>query len=267
VTARFPGRPVYDTAVTHALLRRVAAGERPETLRLYVPDDTVVFSILDTRRPGFEEALEAGARLGCGAVIRLAGGHAALFHEQCLAFSWAMPDLRERDGIARRFEAVSEWLARALVRLGVDARVGEVPGEYCPGEHSVNARGRVKLMGVGQRVIRGGAHVGGVIVVRDAARVRSVLGPVYDALGLEWDSATAGAVEDEVPGVGPEQVREAALAELDPSRDWRAAEIDDATRRLADELAAWHDPAGAARSGHGETPRAKLVVARDEPPG
>ena len=32
---------------------------------------------------------------------------------------------------------------------------GEVAGEYCPGQHSVNARGERKLMGVGQRLIRG----------------------------------------------------------------------------------------------------------------
>ena len=31
----------------------------------------------------------------------------------------------------------------ALSRVGVaDPRVGEVPGEYCPGAYSVNARGR-----------------------------------------------------------------------------------------------------------------------------
>ena len=89
----------------------------------------------------------------------------------------------------------------ALARLGVDARVGEVPGEYCPGAFSVNARGRTKLAGVGQRLISGAAHLGGVVVVRDSAGVRDVLIPVYEALGLEWDPETTGSVEDEVPGV------------------------------------------------------------------
>ena len=40
----------------------------------------------------------------------------------------------------------------ALQRLGLDARLGELAGEYCPGEFSVNLAGRSKVMGVGQRV-------------------------------------------------------------------------------------------------------------------
>lgn len=268
LTDRFPGRPVHDTAITHALLRRVAGGELPETLRLYVPDDTVVFSLLDARRKGFRAAVEAAAALGCGAVIRLAGGHAALFHGECLAFSWAMPDASERDGIARRFEAAAEWLAAGLRRVGVDARVGEVPGEYCPGRYSVNARGRAKLTGLGQRVIRGGAHVGGVIVVRDTRRVREVLGPVYEALDLTWDPATAGSVEDEAPGIDVATVRNAILEELCARRPWEPGVLDAETATLAGELATWHDPDGTPRGNPPMTHTAtKLVIADDEARG
>jgi octanoyl-[GcvH]:protein N-octanoyltransferase len=100
----------------------------------------------------------------------------------------------------------------ALRDLGVDARVGEVPGEYCPGQHSVNARGKTKLMGVGQRILLGAAHVGGVIVVGGTDRVADVLIPVYEALGLEWDPTTTGSVEDEVPGISWEDMADAVLA-------------------------------------------------------
>jgi lipoate-protein ligase A len=89
-----------------------------------------------------------------------------------------------------------------------------VPGEYCPGEYSVNARGARKLMGVGQRVIRGAAHVGGVIVVRDSNRVRAALEPVYDAMQVDWDPETAGSVEDELGMATREAVVAALLAEL-----------------------------------------------------
>ena len=41
-------------------------------------------------------------------------------------------------------------------------------------------RGARKLMGVGQRVIRGAAHVGGVLVVRDSGRVRRALALTVD---------------------------------------------------------------------------------------
>ena len=91
-------------------------------------------------------------------------------------------------------------MERALRTLGVDARVGEVPREYCPGDYSVNARGQTKLAGIGQRLISGAWHIGGVIVVDGGDRVRDILVPVYEALGLDWDPATSGAVADEVPG-------------------------------------------------------------------
>jgi lipoate-protein ligase A len=113
-----------------------------------------------------------------------------------------------------RFRNVAGIVERALRRVGVDARVGEVPREYCPGDYSVNAGGRTKVAGIGQRLIKGAWHIGGVIVVSEGERVRDVLVPVYEALGLDWDPATAGAVADEAPGVTWEDVTQALEAEL-----------------------------------------------------
>jgi octanoyl-[GcvH]:protein N-octanoyltransferase len=127
--------------------------------------------------------------------VRLAGGRAAVFHEGTLELAHAVPDPDPRGTIHDRFQATAELIARALAGLGVDARVGGVAGEYCPGRWSVNAGGARKLAGIGQRVISGGAHVGTVIVAEDAAAVREVLEPVYAALDLNWDPATVGAVE------------------------------------------------------------------------
>jgi len=236
----FPGRPAYDTAVSHALLRRVARGELPESLRLYRPDDVVVFSQLDARRPGFNRAVAAARTAGFDAVVRLAGGHAAVFHRECLAFGWALPEPDLRCGIHERFERMAARTATALRRLGVDARVGEVAGEYCPGEHSVNAGGRRKLMGVGQRVVRGAAHVGGVIVVGGGERVRDVLVPVYEALELDWRPDTVGCVRDEVGALDCEQVAHALLAELARSRELVTADLDADTLVLAEELEGRH---------------------------
>jgi lipoate-protein ligase A len=134
-----------------------------------------------------------------------------VFHPGTVAFSWAIPDPAPREGIRARFDLLAGMVAEALRSLGVDARIGEVPGEYCPGEHSVNARGKRKLLGVGQRVISGAAHVGGVVVVSGADRVRDVLIPVYESLELPWDPATVGSVEEEVPGIGWEAVAQAIL--------------------------------------------------------
>jgi len=190
-----------DTAVSSALLRRVSEGSFPEAVRLHRPAAMVAFGPNDRHAPGYAAAVAAARAAGFGAVERLAGGRAAVFHEDTIAFSWIVPDPVPRLRIRQRFEWLSSLMAEAFLRLGVDARIGAVPGEYCPGEHSVNARGSVKLMGVGQRLVKGAAHVGGVVVVDGAARVREVLVPVYDALGLAWDPVTVGALADEAPGV------------------------------------------------------------------
>jgi octanoyl-[GcvH]:protein N-octanoyltransferase len=240
VRESFPEPVEMDTAVSHATLRLVAAGRLPETLRVYRPGPMVAFGPRDRVAPGFADAVAAARGQGFGAVERLAGGRAAVFHEETVAFSWAIPDPRAREGIRRRFQAVAEILVEAIRPLGVDARIGEVPGEYCPGEHSINARGRTKLMGVGQRIIDGAAHVGGVIVVTGADRVREVLIPVYRALGLDWDPATVGSVADEVPAVGWEEAAGAVERAFGDRFDLREVRLDGETLDAARGLVPRH---------------------------
>ena len=233
-------------AVSRALMQRVAAGELPETLRLARPGAMVAFAKQDAVAPGYAQAVRLARERGFDAVLRLAGGRAAVFHEDTIALAHAVPDPEPRAGIHTRFEWTAGLIARALRGLGADARVGEVPGEYCPGGYSVNARGRVKLAGIGQRIIGGGAHMGGVIVVAGAGRVRSVLVPVYEALGLDWEPATAGAVADEVDGSVSSPwsaARAAVLSEYAREYELVETELDPETIALARRLATEHRPA------------------------
>ncbi len=239
-TESFAERAAYDTAVSRALLHAAARGEAGESLRLHAPPDVVAFSVLDRARPGFREAVGSARALGWDAVLRLAGGRAAVFHRETIAFAWCIPDPEPRGSVARRFDWIAGVVARALASLGLDARVGAVPGEYCPGDHSVNARGAVKLMGVGQRLVKGAAHVGGVIVVRDAARVREVLVPVYAAMGVPWDPATAGAVEDEAPGATRADVLAALQCEIAREAELAPRKLDARWLAEAEGLAGEH---------------------------
>ena len=213
-TESYTQRTALDTAVSRALMLRVAERSEPESLRLFRPAAIVAFGPQDRRAPGYARAVAAARAHGFGAVYRMVGGTAAVFHERTLAFTWTIPDRDPRQNIDARFRETSALIASALRRLGVDARVGEVPGEYCPGEYSVNARGRAKLMGVGQRIVSGAAHVGGVVVVGDSRRIRDVLTPVYAALGHEWRPETAGSVEDELGAARFEDVRQAISDEF-----------------------------------------------------
>jgi lipoate-protein ligase A len=236
----FADDPALDAAVSRALMFRVAARELPETLRIARPGTTVAFAKRDAVAPGYEDAVRAAREHGFEATLRLAGGRAAIFHDGTMEIGHAIFDDEPRAGIHARFERTASRLARALARVGVDARVGEVEGEYCPGRYSVNARGAVKLAGIGQRVVGGGSHTGVVLVLEGEDRINAVLTPVYEALGLDWEPRATGSVRSEAPSASWASVREALVAEYARDYDLIEAELDAETLELAKGLAAEH---------------------------
>lgn len=237
----FPNRPVFDTAVSHALLRRAGDGFVNETFRLHVPARMVAFGRQDTGTPGYEEAAVAARSQGYAAIERLAGGRAAVFHPGTLAFSWTIPDPEPQVHVSARFKETAEIIADGLRPLGIDVHIGEVVGEYCPGAYSINARRRKKIVGIGQRVVRGAAHLGGVIVVNGAQAIVEVLTPVYDALGLQWIPATTGSLEDELGAPRDlAKVAESILFSLGQRYELTEGVLDEDTLHLAELLAPGH---------------------------
>jgi hypothetical protein len=79
-----------------------------------------------------------------------------------------------------------------------------------------------------------------VIVVGDSDLVRDALVPTYEALGLDWDPATAGSVEDEVARVTITQVQEGIVARLAERYELAEAELDPETLALAERLESDH---------------------------
>jgi lipoate-protein ligase A len=202
----------------------------------------MAFGKRDTLDAGYADAVAATRAAGFAAVERLAGGRAAVFHEGTFAFSWSIPEADPRPGIRQRFEVLSTLMVGAFSRLGISADVGEIRGEYCPGDYSIHHGHRFKLMGVGQRLARHAAHIGGVVVVTDAALAREALIPVYAALGLEWDPSTAGALQDVVPGLTMRAVAAAIEAELAAHAKLAVTHLDETTIGLAQRLAPEHVP-------------------------
>jgi lipoate-protein ligase A len=248
VRQEFAAEPTVDTAVSRALLLRASDGHVAETFRIHVPGRIVAFGKRDALDPGYAAAVAAAGGMGFASVERLAGGRAAVFTEHTLAFSWTIPEGDPRSGIYARFQTLAGLMVGAFRRLGVESRVGEIPGEYCPGDYSVHHAGRIKLMGVGQRLARHAAHVGGVVVVAHGDLIRDVLVPVYAALGLDWDPATAGALTDVVPGLTLDAVTAALVAELETHATLVDDTIDEPTLTLARALAPDHRPSVAAAS-------------------
>lgn len=187
------------------LLNRARRGQLAPTLRLYRPRPTVAFGQRDAKLPGFQAASEACRDLGFEPLIRKAGGRAAAYHRGTLVIDHVEPHADAIAGAKARFSFFGGLLAGALRRVGVQAAVGEIPGEYCPGEFSVHGLDpdfpahQIKLIGTAQRVVSGGWLFSSVIVVENSAPIREVLTASYEALGLEWDPATAGAANDLLP--------------------------------------------------------------------
>lgn len=238
LTASVPRDPVLDTALSSAVLEGVVQGG-PPVLRLWAPSSAVSFGRLDRLLPGFPDAVAAARAAGFAAVMRVGGGRVAAVHEGALIFGLAAP---VAENTTRRFETMAGVLGRTLARVGVDARRGELPGEYCPGAWSLHAGG-VKLAGIAQRVRRSAAWTEGVLLVGGADRVREVLVPVHEALGLAWDPRTVGAVEDLAPDTGWNEVAGALRAELAADHELVEATEDPAALALAHTLRERHDAA------------------------
>ena len=183
-------------------------------LRMHRPRPTAAFSRRDSLAPGFSDASSAASDHGFAPVIRPSGGRLAAYHREALVLDLVAPHPAPHAAHRERFAVAASALADGLRTLGVDARPGPVPGEYCPGEFSVNARGATKLIGTAQRLTRHGYLFSAVVLVRDPEPVRAVLAATYPLLGLDWDPATVGSVADEVPGITVAEVAEVLVPRM-----------------------------------------------------
>lgn len=208
--------PALEMATAQALLRRVSRGESGPVLRVYRPRSPVVaFGRRDVRLPRFEEAVSLVRDAGFAPVVRAPGGRAVAYTREALVVDHVGPDPDWPSRMEDRFRSEGALWAAVLRGLGVDARVGEVPGEYCPGSHSVNARGRVKVVGTAQRMVRGAWLFSAVLVHDGSELLRPLVGKVYGTLGLPFDDGSLGSVVEEVPGLSLDRVEEAVLAAYD----------------------------------------------------
>ncbi|MET7419432.1 hypothetical protein [Dactylosporangium sp. NPDC005555] len=187
-----PGGPAADVELGPRLLRE---GTAPELLRIFTPAPTAAFSRRDTLRPGYAAAVEAVRAAGFTPVVRPQGGSLALYHRGSVVVDHVCRTPGASLGTVERFRRFAALHVAVLTGLGADARIGAVPGEYCPGEYSVNLGGTVKVVGSAQRVTRDGWLFSSVFQVTGGQALRAPLTAAYAALGYDFDPATVGAVE------------------------------------------------------------------------
>lgn len=194
-------------------LAGLGAGEAG-LLRLYRPLPTAAFAPSDRASANYGAAVEAVQAFGFEPVERMAGGRLAVYDKSALILDLVAPHKEPRLHVLERYAVFADAIAEALTRLGVDARVGELSGEYCPGQYSVNGSGRIKLVGVAQRIGRYGYHLGAVISVYQSASARAAVEKAYGQMDLAFEPQTFGAIADLVPAVSFDAVRNALLGSL-----------------------------------------------------
>jgi len=172
---------------------------------------------LDELLSGYDDARRRATTCGFTAVRRIAGGRAAAYHRGSVLLELFVPQDDIVTGTEERFEHVTALLLQTLLALGVDAAIGELPDEYCPGRFTIHADG-IKLAGVAQRSIRGASMVSAFVSVQDGAALRRALVPVYEALSLPMDPHTAGAIEDVRPGLTASDLVRALVEAMEGER-------------------------------------------------
>jgi lipoate-protein ligase A len=129
-----------DIGRPHAVLSAFD-GESPGSLRFYRPHATAAFAPRDTALAAYPSAAAAMRQLGFAPTERRAGGQLAVYDSHALIIDLVAPHEEPRNDVKARFQLFAQAIASACRRFSVDARVGQVAGEYCPGDYSVNAGG------------------------------------------------------------------------------------------------------------------------------
>jgi lipoate-protein ligase A len=235
------GEPALELAVARAMLVQARLGQVEESLRIYRPDSAVVvFGRRDTHLPGFPRAVAAARAAGFEPVVRATGGRAVAYTGSALVVDHVRHEAGPIGGQEARFAEFGQRFVDLFRGLGVDARLGAVPGEYCPGAHSVNARGVEKLVGTAQRMVTGAWLFSSLVVVGDEDRLRPVLAEVYRCLDQDFDESSVGSVSREVPGLDIDSVEAAVVGAYRAAGPAAPEPLDSSLLALARSLVAEH---------------------------
>jgi lipoate-protein ligase A len=235
------GEPALELALARAMVMQARLGQIEEALRIYRPASAVVvFGRRDTRLPGFPGAVDAARAAGFEPVVRATGGRAVAYTGAALVVDHVRNESTSTGGQDVRFAEFGQRFVDLFRGLGADARLGAVPGEYCPGAHSVNARGVEKLVGTAQRMVPGAWLFSSLIVVGDEDRLRPVLTEVYRCLGQDFDESSVGSLSREVPGLDLDTVEAAIVDAYQEGGPAIPVPVDSDLLELARSLVAQH---------------------------
>jgi lipoate-protein ligase A len=220
------------------VFEQVASGARPTTISVTASARHVGVTRRDTRRPGFDEAVRASNEEGYPVMVRGSGGGATAADKGTFGFSIVRPagDGEIRRGIHDRYDEAAALVLGAFSRLGVEAEVGEVREEFCPGDHSIRVGGwekGIKIVGIAQRITRRATSVGGIVLVHGEEELAKILEKVYQAMELPFRTGSVGSLRRAGIEAGVEDVVEAFAAEVGSRYGATRTAVDDRTLESA----------------------------------
>ena len=230
--------PVTAYGYQRLVFEQVASGARPLTISVASSARHVGVTRRDTRRTGFDEAVRASSEEGYPVMVRGSGGGATAANEGTFGFSIVRParDGENRSGIRDRYDEAATLVLGAFSRLGVEAEVGEVRDEFCPGDHSIRVgsweRG-MKVVGIAQRITRRATSVGGIVLVHGEEELAKVLDKVYRAMELPFRPGSVGSLRRAGVEAGTEEVIEAFAAEAEVRYGAKRIAVEDQTLEAA----------------------------------
>ncbi|HET7272937.1 MAG TPA: hypothetical protein VFI90_17835, partial [Rubrobacter sp.] len=230
--------PTTAYGYVRTVFDQVARGVRPATVSITPSTRHVGVTRRDTFRPGFEDAVRAAGGMGYPVLVRSAGGGATAADRGTFGFSIIRPadEAESRRGIRERYDETADFVLGAFSRLGVQAEVGEVRDEFCPGDHSIrvgDGEGGMKVVGIAQRITRRATSVGGIVLVEGERELARVLEKVYGAMRLPFRSGSVGSLRRAGYEVGTQDVIEAFAIEAERVYGAVRTPIDENTLGLA----------------------------------
>ncbi len=224
---------------TRTIFEEVASCERPAVFSISPSPRHVGVTKKDMHRPGFEEAARAANAEGYPVLVRGAGGGAIAGGPGTFGFSIIRPAGEGEDtrqGIQVRYDEAASLALAALRRLGVEAEVGEVREEFCPGDQSLRVEGfenGMKLVGIAQRITRRAASVGGIVLVSGEEELARILALVYSAMDLPFRPASVGSLSRAGSAATLEEAVDAFAEEARLRYDAKSASLDGQTLEKA----------------------------------
>jgi octanoyl-[GcvH]:protein N-octanoyltransferase len=216
-----PGR--FERAATaygyqRAIFEQVDAGVRPPTVSITPSTRHVGVTSRDTFRLGFADSIRASRAEGYPVLVRSSGGGATAAHYGTFGFSIIRPasDGEPRRTIRDRYDEAAALVLGAFSRLDIQAEIGEVRDEFCPGDHSIRVGSRedgAKVVGIAQRIARRATSVGGIVLVEGEEELARVLERVYAAMRLPFRPESVGSLRRAGGRAGVEEVMDAFAAE------------------------------------------------------